>query len=637
MAATKGLRSSLFSFFVVVSACQSPTALDTAKPVSTALSISPTAAPGETQAGTGDASGTVPGGGAGTGTSAAAAAPIEQALEAEWRFNGASRQQLMGSNDTFKGYLQLSSQNRFLDPAQGLTYRVGEVPWQDDTGKPIDGPRQLSQQWTVAVYEVQDGQRFGFPLAQTHYEGDFSEIHWNGITDTGERAPQRTYEIVATPEGLSLKPISDPLQLLNSPVPHSELAPPPDYATDHLLARFRDQNKAGQQYTLITTDASGISQIQVPQSTTAEARAEALLTLAQRLQSDPNVVFAEPDLFYGIDWVPNDPRLSEQYALGRVQAEAAWDIEKGNNSVVVAIVDTGIDTDHPDLKPQLVAGWNVIANNNAVRDDNGHGTHCAGITAAAGNNGEGISGLAPNVKIMPIKVMNASGQGNSLDIATGIRWAADHGAHVISLSLGTSMGSTVIREALVYAVGKGVTLVAAMGNDGGQVRNYPATYAAEIDGLVAVGATDSSDARAYFSNYGSWITVTAPGYQILSTLPRYAVEANRSGQAYGPLSGTSMATPYVAGLAGLLKSQQLNRGPTDIKAAIIQGADDLGSSGFDTQFGYGRINAARSLGLNLPVAVPTPTPIPTPTPVATPSSPAGSGSGVPGGLILDIN
>ncbi len=634
MAAIKGLRSSLFSFFIIVSACQSPPNLDTPTPASPALSLSPTAAPGESNP-AGAVPGGVPDGVSGNGLAPSVAAPVVPVLQAEWRFNGAAHQQLVGSNDNFKGYLTLSSQNRFLDPTHGLSYRVGEIPWQDDTGNPIDGPRQLSQQWTVAVYGVQDGQRFGFPLAQTHYEGDFSDIHWNGITDTGERAPVGTYEIVATSEGLSLKPISDPLQLLNSPIPSGDMAPPPDYATDHLLARFRDQTKAAQQYTLIATDASGISQIQVAQSTTAEARAEALLTLAQRLQNDPNVVFAEPDLFYGIDWVPNDPRLSEQYALGRVQAEAAWDIEKGNNNVVIAIVDTGIDTDHPDLKPQLVSGWNTIANNAVVKDDNGHGTHCGGIAAAAGNNGTGIVGLAPNVKIMPVKVMNASGQGSSLNIATGIRWAADRGAHVISLSLGTSMGSSIIRESLVYAVNKGATIVAAMGNDGGQVRNYPATYAAEIDGVVAVGATDRGDSRAYFSNYGSWITVTAPGYQILSTLPRYAVQGNPSGQAYGEYSGTSMATPYVAGLAGLLKSQQQSRGPTDIKAAIIQGTDDLGSRGFDTQFGYGRINAARSLGLNLPIAVPTP--IPTPTPVATPSSPAGSGSGIPGGLILDIN
>lgn len=557
-------------------------------------------------------------------------------LQPEFTLTGSARDQILGNSTDFSGYFTLTSQNRILDPVKGLSYQVGSTPWQSAKGEKVEGPSSLSEAWTVKVYALQsNGERYGFPLAQTRYVGDFAQVHWNGVTDEGLRAPQGRYEIVAIPEGLQQTPLKSPLQLLDSAPPDTSQVPAPDYATEYLLARFHDPQLAAKTYTLLDTNTAGISRVKVSDSPDAEIRSAALLALAQRLQNDANVRFAEPDLIYDLGWTPNDPRLPEQYALQRVQAEAAWDVTTGDNAVVIAIVDTGVDTNHPDLRPQLVPGWNAIAHTTNVTDDHGHGTHCAGIAAAAGDDNIGIVGLAPHTRIMPVKVMDASGRGSSLAIAEGIRWAADQGAQVISLSLGTSMGSSVIRDALVYAVGKGASVVAAMGNDGGNIRSYPAAYASEIQGVIAVGATDNNDARAYFSNYGTWITVTAPGQGILSTLPRYSTPLSSNTSGYGPLNGTSMATPYVAGLAGLLKSQEPQRSPADIQAAIIQGAEDLGSTGFDAQFGHGRINAARSLGLNLPVSSPTPTPVPSGTPVPQPT--AATGSGVPGGLILDIN
>lgn len=568
----------------------------------------------------------------------AASALPELTLKPEWRFSGQAPRGLTGTGADSKGFFVLQSPNRLLD-SSGLSYQVANSPWQNEAGETIEGPSQAPTNWDVRIYALQsDGKRYGFPLAKTTYQGGFSEIHWNGISDSGQKAKPGAYEIVAIPSGFPLRALTDPLQLLNSPLPASDEAPPPVYKTDHLLARFHDLALARQNYKISEADAAGWSQVIVPESQDPERVGKNLLALAQQLQQDQNVMVAEPDLILDLDFLPNDPRLSEQYALAKVKAESAWDIELGRSSVVVAIVDSGVDLAHPDLRQQLVAGWNVPGNNSNANDDNGHGTHCAGITAATGNNSLGVSGLAPGVKIMPVKVMNASGQGSSLDIATGIRWAVDHGAQIINLSLGASMASEVIREAIHYALGKGVTVVAAMGNDGGTIRSYPAADAPNMEGLIAVGATDRGDGRAYFSNYGSWITVAAPGYDILSTLPTYAVQLNPSGQAYGPLSGTSMATPYVAGLAALLKSQQSARQPADIKAALIQGADDLGATGFDNQFGYGRINAARSLGLNLPIPSPTPTPLATPTPLPTPSpSSRPPVSTAPGGLILDIN
>ena len=350
----------------------------------------------------------------------------------------------------------------------------------------------------------------------------------------------------------------------------------------------------------------GVQVAQVPASDVKGALA--------RLRRDGNILYAEPAVRVKAFDLPsdrasgdveaaadaavearnlNDPLFRQQYAPQITRATEAWARTAGRG-VKVAIVDTGIDPGHPDLQANLVPGYNSLSRNANTRDDNGHGTHCAGVTAALAGNNEGITGIAPQAKLMPIKVLAADGGGSDASVAEGIAWAVDHGAEVISLSLGGPNESKVMRDAVAYALAKGAVVVAAMGNDGINERSFPAAF----PGVIAVGASDSRDAIADFSQWGTWISVAAPGVQILSTLPTYKVDLSNYGYPlrYGAMDGTSMATPAVAGLAALLKSVHAAATPAQVKARIEQTADRRGTpNGYTPYFGHGRINVAAAL------------------------------------------
>lgn len=315
------------------------------------------------------------------------------------------------------------------------------------------------------------------------------------------------------------------------------------------------------------------------------------------VRGDQNTVYAEPDYVYSTNFEPNDPSYGKQYALKNIEAPKAWDITQGESDVVIAIVDTGIDLDHPDLEDKLVAGYNAVAPAQTPNDDNSHGTHCAGISAGITNNGQGIAGLAVGCKLMPIKVMTAEGRGSTAAIADGITWAVDHGADVISLSLGGPGGGQAMADAVKYAIDKNVVVTAAMGNNGTNQMSYPAAY----PGVIAVGASDTQDKTARFSQYGRWISVVAPGVDILSTTPNHDNYLNTSypdkiTKNYSLMSGTSMATPYVAGLLGLMRSKYPQMDPAALKVKLEQTCDKVqGLGAFDDHYGNGRINAFKAL------------------------------------------
>jgi subtilisin family serine protease len=236
----------------------------------------------------------------------------------------------------------------------------------------------------------------------------------------------------------------------------------------------------------------------------------------------------------------------------------------------------------------------VLPGASGPEDDHGHGTHVAGIIAAVGHNNMGIAGVAPHCKIMPVKVLNHEGKGDTGDIVAGLLWAVNNGAKIVNMSLGGTGGSRALMDAIAYAQSKDVVVVAAMGNDGANAQEYPAGY----PGVIAVGATDSSDEAASFSNFGSWISVAAPGEDILSTLPTHSVyvtETEGKETSYDSMDGTSMASPFVAGLAALIRSQYPTMSAPLVKSRIEKSADDLGDPGFDDHFGHGRINAARAI------------------------------------------
>lgn len=303
-------------------------------------------------------------------------------------------------------------------------------------------------------------------------------------------------------------------------------------------------------------------------------------------KSDPKVEFAEPNYVVTTEIVPNDSYYnSYQWNMPKINAPAGWDLERGGTSqVVVAVVDTGVDIGHPDLNDKIVAGYDFANDDSDPSDDHGHGTHVAGIIGAETNNGQGVAGVSWGTKIMPVKVLTSSGSGYLSDVVSGIIYAADHGARVVNLSLGSSYYSSSLQSAVSYAYSRGVTVVAAAGNAGNTTMIYPAgcTYA------IGVGATDQNDAKASFSTYNSSVDVSAPGVSIASTWYR--------GEGYYALaSGTSMATPHVAGLAALIVSQNPSRTPADVEDLIKSTAVDLGSPGRDNYYGYGRINLYEAL------------------------------------------
>lgn len=341
-----------------------------------------------------------------------------------------------------------------------------------------------------------------------------------------------------------------------------------------------------------------------------EAQQDAIISAFSRL---PTVEFAEPDYIAHAFSTTNDPSLSQQWGMFKIQAAnssgtSAWDTTTGNSTVKIAILDTGIDQDHVDLSAKVVANQN-FTDSPTPEDFYGHGTHVAGIAAAITNNSTGVAGVGYNSSLMNVKVLNDSGSGAYSWIASGITWATDNGAKVINMSLGGSSGSATLQNAINYAVSNGVVVVAAAGNSGSSARSYPAYYS----NVIATAATDTNDNKASWSNYGSWVDVAAPGVDNYSTMPNHA---NTIGPTnYGSLSGTSMATPHVAGLAGLVWATGICSTNSCVRSQIENNADNISGTGF--YWTYGRINAYKAVGGAAPS--PTPTPSPTPSPTSTPN------------------
>jgi subtilisin family serine protease len=281
---------------------------------------------------------------------------------------------------------------------------------------------------------------------------------------------------------------------------------------------------------------------------------------------------------------PDDPDyvVGFQWGLEMVRAPAAWYVSTGY-AVTVAVVDTGVDLAHPDLVDSLVAGWDIVGDDASPTDGHGHGTHVAGIVGAATNNALGVAGMGWGTKVMPVRVLDDRGEGDVWSVAQGIRYAVDHGARVINLSLGGDSGGESLADAIVYAQDRGAIVIAAAGNQNTSAPFYPAAY----EGVIGVSATNASDEKASFSNYGAYVDVAAPGDSIYSTLRRPA--------GYGYMSGTSMAAPMVSGLAALLWTHHPEASAAQIVAAIKDGAADLGSEGWDPIYGWGRISAANSI------------------------------------------
>ena len=309
---------------------------------------------------------------------------------------------------------------------------------------------------------------------------------------------------------------------------------------------------------------------------------------------------------------PDDPYLAQQWGLTKIEADDAWAVATGEG-ITIAIVDSGVDLGHPDLAGNVVsypdADFVDPKGANGAQDEEGHGTHVAGIAAAVTHNGIGVAGVAPDASILPVRVLDASNGGETSRIAAGIRYAADRGAHVINLSLSfdppghvdsIAGGLKPVHDAIAYSLAKGAVVVASSGNDSLPLCAEPAA----VTGVICVGAVDRADRPAYYSNFDSMRSKTylvAPGGEagiacsndVFSTYLRGVQPECSDADGYEAMAGTSMAAPFVSGTAALLAQKGLKN--TAIVTCIISTTDDLGPAGRDSLFGYGRVNALKAV------------------------------------------
>ncbi|MFN8547865.1 MAG: S8 family serine peptidase [Candidatus Eisenbacteria bacterium] len=339
---------------------------------------------------------------------------------------------------------------------------------------------------------------------------------------------------------------------------------------------------------------------------------------ARMFAANGDVVFAEPNFIahalvtpndptYPLQWAHNNTGQAISYTGGNVgtadcdtDTDQAWDLQTGSATFILSVIDTGVDTGHPEFAGRIVAGFDYVNNDSNPTDDNGHGTCCAGIAAGAGNNAAGTAGVAWNVKIMPVKVLDSAGSGSYTWVANGMTFAADNGAKILSMSLGGPASST-LQTAVNYAVNtKGCALFAATGNSNASALDYPAAYS----NVISVGALSPCNERKspsscdgenwWGSNYGTGIDFMAPGVRIHCPDIRGAGGFG-SGDYISDFNGTSSATPHAAGIGALVWSQNPALTNTGLLTVLQNNCDDIGTAGYDTQTGYGRLNAFRAV------------------------------------------
>ena len=358
--------------------------------------------------------------------------------------------------------------------------------------------------------------------------------------------------------------------------------------------------------------------------------AKKLQKAIDKFKADPNVEVVEPNFIVKILATPNDPYYSSSgswgqsypdlYGMHNIDADLAWDQTTGSASIIVADIDTGVDRNHPDIAANMWVnsgeipnngidddgngyiddyfGWDWYNNDNDPMDDHGHGTHTAGTIAGVGNNSIGVVGVNWTSKIMALKFLSASGSGYLSDGIAALEYAADKGAHVSSNSWGCACNSTAMDDAIKYEHDRGMVVVVASGNSNGDALDHAP---ASSDHSLTVAASGNNDVRATFSNYGQKIDVIAPGVNILSlkaaTSPM-CTSSRTVGTQYCRVSGTSMATPHVAGLAALLLANNPALSNEEVRQIIRRGADDIGTTGKDIFYGFGRISAKGSMDLS---------------------------------------
>lgn len=304
-----------------------------------------------------------------------------------------------------------------------------------------------------------------------------------------------------------------------------------------------------------------------------------LKTIAKTLLKNKLVALVEPNYRFTQSYLPKEPKYQQQWYLNKIQAPKAWDKTKGSSAITVAVIDDGVQQDHPELKGKIISPYNAVTGTTKY-SPHLHATHVAGIIAASFNR-KGIAGIAPNVKIMPINVFTGD-EATTDSVVRALQYAVDHHADIINMSLGAPGYNYAIDSAVKYARSKGVVLIAAAGNEG----SYQPEYPAACDGVLAISATTQGDKIASWSNRGSYIDLAAPGDRIYSAI---------TGGSYGYESGTSMATPVVSGVAALVRSRNPFLSSGQVETILKKSTVDLGTKGRDSLYGYGRIDANKAV------------------------------------------
>ena len=317
-----------------------------------------------------------------------------------------------------------------------------------------------------------------------------------------------------------------------------------------------------------------------------------LLDALKRSPLVKDTEYIEPNYEYQMLEVPNDPEYRKQWNFRNINVEPAWDQTKGAG-ITIAVIDTGV-SQVPDLKlTKFVAGYDFVNDREKTEDDNGHGTHVAGIIAQSTNNGYGVAGIAHLANIMPLKVLSADGGGTVADIAEAIKFAADRGADVINLSLGGGGASQLLEQAIAYAYNKGVIIVAAAGNENLNGASYPARYPK----VIGVTATDLEDAKAPYGNYGAGVDLAAPGGTDTNKILQNTIDPSTGESVFVGFQGTSMAAPHVAGVAALIKASGIEK-PAEILNILKTSARKEKEDPLN-YFGAGHLDAGAAVNLAL--------------------------------------
>jgi subtilisin family serine protease len=368
------------------------------------------------------------------------------------------------------------------------------------------------------------------------------------------------------------------------------------FVPGEVLVRFKPGvDRTGRAVALQETSTTRKQWLRLPGAELLELpRGTSVQAAVRELESVPEVLYAEPNFIYHAALTPNDPRYGELWGLNQasdadIDGPEAWDLTTGSSAVTVAIVDSGVAHDHPDLAPNMLQGYDFVDNDGDPRDENGHGTHVAGTIGAAGNNGIGVTGVNWDVGLMPVRVLDADGGGTNAEVTNGFAYAAANGARVVNASLGGGDYSQAMKDTIdlhpntLYVVAAGNGGADEVGDNNDITPTYPCNYTSV--NVVCVAATMQADALATFSNYGAAsVDLAAPGTDILSTIP----------EGYDTFNGTSMATPHVAGVAALILSLNPFASSAAVRQALLSGVDvKPGLAGLVAT--GGRLNAWRPL------------------------------------------